>query len=51
MSQESADVAEVTMVDLMPFCVNKLGLQGLACLAACSRDLQNTCLGLLQGHA
>jgi hypothetical protein len=51
MSQESADVAEVAIVELVSFCITHLGLQGLACLAACSRELHNTCLGLVQSHA
>jgi hypothetical protein len=51
MSQELEDVAEVMITDLIPFYITHLGLQGLACLGACSRELHNTCLGLVQGHA
>jgi hypothetical protein len=51
MPQESAHIVEVAIVDLVPFCSTQLGLQGLACLAACSRQLHNTCLGLVQSHA
>jgi hypothetical protein len=51
MPQQSEDAAEVTIVDIVSFCVTQLGLQGLACLSACSRDLHSTCLGLVRSHA
>jgi hypothetical protein len=48
---EFEDAAEVTISDVVPFCVTQLGLQGLACLAACSKDLQSTCLLVVQSDA
>jgi hypothetical protein len=48
---EFEDAAEVTISDVVPFCVTQLGLQGLACLDACSKDLQSTCLLVVQSDA
>jgi hypothetical protein len=36
--------AAVTLIDVLPYLGRALGLQGLACLAACSRQLSQTCI-------
>jgi hypothetical protein len=38
-------------VHLLPFLSSSLGLQGLACLAACSKQLQRECVDLAQHNA
>jgi hypothetical protein len=38
-------------VQWLPLCINQLGLQGLACLASCSKQLQRDCCVLLDTDA
>jgi hypothetical protein len=51
MTQRSKVVEKVALEDLVPFFITQLDLQGLACLAACSRDLHTICLEHVQRHA
>jgi hypothetical protein len=51
MTQDLKLVEKVAFEDLVPFFITQLDLQGLACLAACSRDLRTTCVEHVQRHA
>jgi hypothetical protein len=45
------DLTPASLVDILPMCSGQLGLQGLACLAACSRHLQQACLATVRNDA
>jgi hypothetical protein len=40
-----------SLSDILPMCSGQFGLQGLACLAACSRHLQQACLATVRNDA
>jgi hypothetical protein len=46
-----AEIEGVALVDLLPYLSSSLGLQGLACLAACSKRFQLECVDLAQHNA